>query len=510
MQATLAAHTDTDNPSEDHVQPTERPTEDWSFAGLSRAETLWGPHGYHRYPAKFIPQLTRKLIDLYSQRGDLIADQFLGSGTTGVEALRAGRRFFGSDISPVAVLISQAKCLPILPSELDAAWKLLNSQMNGVPIVTKRHLTDVEISAIEAIDIAHAAPTSDERFKYWFPEAHKNALEQILNAITDVENPAVRTFFLCAFSNTLRGCSIWLSGSTKAQKDLKKILADPADAFRWQAGGMLWRNKLYWQELEKAELDPPNAASRHALAVADARCLPLADASVDLLLTSPPYSTCYEYAELHQLTRLWFERHDLISVENSTQHVYIGSKGVSGRNRASILAANITIPLSAVAAGTTSTPAIMPNPSTGSTKANTAIAMLSMKANGPTSKKETVSREVRALRYYFEDMLKAITEAARVVAPGKCMVLVIGDTKKRGITIPTSDALTEMACKAGFDLERKIVREIPVRILTTTRDQTTGRFSSTAASDAKAYPEEDILIFRRVTTPSENDFRDDR
>lgn len=506
MQATLAEYTDIYNSSADQGQtvapPAEQSTEDWSFASLSRAETLWGPHGYHRYPAKFIPQLTRKLIDMYSQRGDLVADQFLGSGTTGVEALRAGRRFFGSDISPVAVLISQAKCLPILPSEVDATWKHLNSQLNGVPRVTKRHLTDTEKSAIKAVDIVHAAPTSDERFRYWFPEAHRSALEQILNSVRAIENAAARTFFLCAFSNTLRGCSIWLSGSTKAQKDLKKTLADPADAFRWQVGDMLRRNRLYWQELEKAEPDLPNATSRHAVAVADARCLPLADASVDLLLTSPPYSTCYEYAELHQLTRLWFERHDLISVETRAQHAYIGSKGVSGRDGATMQAAATTGTV--VAAGTPVSP---PHYSTGSAKADAAIAILAAKVSGSSGKNKSVNREVRALRYYFEDMRKAIAEAARVVAPSKYLVLVIGDTKKRGITIPTSDALTEMACEAGFSLERKIVRGIPVRILTTTRDQTTGRFSSTADSDAKAYPEEDILIFRRVTTPLANDDR---
>jgi DNA modification methylase len=74
-------------------------TEDWTFAHLRRVETLWGPHGYHRYPAKFIPQLVSRLIELYSAPGDLVGDPFLGSATTGIEALRMGRRFWGSDIS---------------------------------------------------------------------------------------------------------------------------------------------------------------------------------------------------------------------------------------------------------------------------------------------------------------------------------------------------------------------------------------------------------------------------
>lgn len=65
----------------------------WSFSELKRVETLWGPHGYHRYPAKFIPQLVRRIIDNYSVSGSLVADPFLGSATTGIETLRSGRRF---------------------------------------------------------------------------------------------------------------------------------------------------------------------------------------------------------------------------------------------------------------------------------------------------------------------------------------------------------------------------------------------------------------------------------
>jgi hypothetical protein len=63
--------------------------------------------------------------------------------------------------------------------------------------------------------------------------------------------------------------------------------------------------------------------------------------------------------------------------------------------------------------------------------------------------------------------------------------------------IPTSTALTEMASAAGFDLERKIVRKVPGRVLVAKRDQMTGRFSSTKESNIEAYPEEDVLIFKR-------------
>ena len=137
-------------------------TEDWSFTNLKRVETLWGPHGYHRYPAKFIPQLVHRIIENYSVPGDIVCDPFLGSGTTGIEALRLGRRFYGSDINEVALLISHAKCIPICPRELSQVWKQLNQELDTTQRIGRRYLTIEEQEFISAIDIARA--TSEERF----------------------------------------------------------------------------------------------------------------------------------------------------------------------------------------------------------------------------------------------------------------------------------------------------------------------------------------------------------
>lgn len=49
---------------------------DWSFAELPRTETIWEPHGCHRYPAKFIPQLVRRIIETYSTPGSLVTAKY--------------------------------------------------------------------------------------------------------------------------------------------------------------------------------------------------------------------------------------------------------------------------------------------------------------------------------------------------------------------------------------------------------------------------------------------------
>lgn len=486
MVTDLTTYTDTPLRALTEEEIRAEETRSWSYADLSRAQTLWGPHGYHRYPAKFIPQLARRIIDEYSEPGMLVADPFAGSGTAGVEALRSGRRAWLGDINPVAVLISRAKTQAIEPDALAASWRGLEQQVRALPRVTRRTLTHDERAVIELTDIAHATP--EERWRYWFPEPHRASLARILDLIVQVPHGAMRTLYLCGFSDILRPCSIWLSGSTKAQRDLTRALADPVEAFLAQGRNMVTRNALYWNDLKQAGHSPEQTAQRSETSLSDARDLPLADQSVDLLVTSPPYATCYEYAEIHQLSHLWFSRYQLLPEglvpTTPAHHGIIGTKGAA-------VAARLQAERARHA--TTECAALL----TGSPTADAALDALTARAAG-APKSSAVLREVRGLQLYFLDMARCLHEFSRVVAPNRYMALVIGDSRKRGITIPTSAALCELAVGMGFCLERRIVRQIPVRILTRTRDAVTGRFSSTADSDSQAYPEEDILIFKRA------------
>jgi len=82
------------------------------------------PHEFYRYPARFSPSFARAAIELFTRPGDLILDPFVGGGTTLVESRLSGRLSIGSDLNPLAVLISKAKALPISHKDLTqvAAW----------------------------------------------------------------------------------------------------------------------------------------------------------------------------------------------------------------------------------------------------------------------------------------------------------------------------------------------------------------------------------------------------
>ena len=52
------------------------------------------------HPAEKPVELMQRLIELTTRSGDLVADWFFGSGTTGVACIQTGRRFIGIEIEP--------------------------------------------------------------------------------------------------------------------------------------------------------------------------------------------------------------------------------------------------------------------------------------------------------------------------------------------------------------------------------------------------------------------------
>lgn len=67
---------------------------DWSFVEYKPSDTSKLTHCYHRYPAKFIPQLVERLMDEYliGIKEPHVNDLFMGSGTTIACAISRGYR----------------------------------------------------------------------------------------------------------------------------------------------------------------------------------------------------------------------------------------------------------------------------------------------------------------------------------------------------------------------------------------------------------------------------------
>ena len=61
------------------------------------------------HPCPYPEELARRLILLYSERGDTVLDPFMGSGQTGVAALRADRVAVGYDVEPAYIALARTR-----------------------------------------------------------------------------------------------------------------------------------------------------------------------------------------------------------------------------------------------------------------------------------------------------------------------------------------------------------------------------------------------------------------
>lgn len=86
----------------------------WSFPERGS----WATHN-SSYRGNWSPYVPRNVILRYSKENDLVLDQFIGSGTTAVEALLLNRNIIGFDINPTAIEITR-KNIESIPSECKA------------------------------------------------------------------------------------------------------------------------------------------------------------------------------------------------------------------------------------------------------------------------------------------------------------------------------------------------------------------------------------------------------
>ena len=425
-----------------------KPSREWAFTDVGRSETNYVTHGYHRYPAKFIPQIVQKLIKEYTLPGDTVVDPFGGCGTTLVEAKLTGRKSYGFDINPVAKLITQAKITPIRPKTLENA---LNNLINTYEILSP------------------TTPTINiNRITYWFDTQTIAELNRIYVAIKATKDRTVRRLFLCALSHVLKNCSRWLMKSTKPQVDPDKAIPSPIDIFLPHLRSMINRNTQFYSLLQKNK----TLGTKTNMRIGDStKELPIWSNSADLIITSPPYVTSYEYADLHQLSLLWF----------GNDHKYFKKWKHYAKNLDSFRKKFIG----------TSLKAKYRSEVLNSSTAEKIIAQLSGRNIG-------VCKNVT---HYFSDMNKSFTEMFRILKPGHKACIIIGDTTLQNCHIANSQVAAEQMKKIGFEPVKLIKREVSNKLITPWRNTENGRFTDSSNPNRKrVYQYEYILIMERPLT----------
>jgi len=423
------------------------PDDTWSFKNIKRSETNYITHGYHRYPAKFIPQIVNRLISEFTSEGEFIFDPFGGCGTTLVEAKTLGRKSIGLDINPVAKLITETKITPLNP-------KLLDNYLN-------KFITD-----FDPLKIKDGIMTHSERTNYWFEPGVQKELDSLYCAINGISNHRIRRFYLCAFSHILKNCSKWLMKSIKPQIDPDKIPPDVMTTFLGHVKHMMSKNREFYELLETTG----NLNTPAKMKLSDStKKFPLKDNSIDLIITSPPYVTSYEYADLHQLTLFW--------LGDDLSNFPAWAKFVNNFNnfRSKFMGTQFN-----------------KNRYIYSQSSSTALDILEQLR---VKKREMVN----SVSKYFLDMEKSFVEMYRVLNIKKHACIIIGNTEIASVNIKNAEVAAEQMKNVGFIIKRFIKRDVTNKMITPWRNKVTGKFTNKEDKNSKRiYNYEFVIIGQKL------------
>lgn len=403
--------------------------EEDQFWNLSDSKELL-MHRIHAYPAKFPAFLTPKIVNHLQQEGkeiNQIADIFCGCGTSALESKLLGIDYWGIDINPVATLIAKTKSQIYDDS-------VLNNYLEQILKHTKQaeYLPELEIF-------------NHQRLNYWFGREAIINLNRLLQSIHRFcPTGKYRNFFLTAFSNILKPCSFWLTKSIKPQFDPQKFPSEVLNSFSTQVGGM-----------RKANIELRSAVTFQSKTTIQTRSILRIKPSkpfVDLIISSPPYVTSYEYADLHQLSTLW------LGFVDDYRELRAGTIGSDYGHHEKWQDYTLN--------------------DTG-----TKICQSLRKVDVPKSK---------AVTKYFRDIDETISQANKILNSNGSAAFLIGNTSYKGVTINNAKFLAESLLQNGFLRVRVIKRRISLKILTPFRNNL-GQFS-TDSSGKKVYSHEYLII----------------
>ena len=359
-----------------------------------------------------------------------VADVFCGCGTVGYEASSRNLDFWGCDINPVATLIAQVKALKIDPERFAVHMRSVIRRFSEASIVPA-----ISLDAVN-------------RLEPWYDRTQFEDLSRLANAI-HAETQATGDYRLvldCAFSAIVKSASRWRSRSVKPAKDFAKVPPNVMRAFERQCTFMIEA----WSQCAQTNVKRPKIVRGNVTTISGP------DSPVDLIVTSPPYVTSYEYADLHQLSALWL---GYAEDHRSMREGIIGT----GHRRAALGYALKDL-----------------NP-----VATRIVFSL-------FDKNRVLAEAVAA---YYLDMQIVARRCFEFIRPGGLAVFVIGNTKLNGVSIDNANHLVESLLRSGFSKIRAVKRVTTNKANTPFRSPD-GRLSA-SPTDMNIYGDEYILMAHR-------------
>jgi len=372
----------------------------WDYRG---EKTKTYTHGIHTYPAMFIPQVAKRLLEAYGKEGDTICDIFCGSGTALVESKLLGRNAYGIDLNPLAIFLAKAKTTPISSQKLTTEYVALFDR-----------LPKIKDSEIEKPNF--------KNLDFWFKEKAIIKLAKIKKAIQEIPDEATQNFLMVAFSETVRYSSNTKTGEfklvRKKNEKLEKHDPDVFGIFQKKAESNIAAMNEFWKDAKKD-------VWTKIIYGDSSRDNDIKPSSIDCIITSPPYGdsrTTVAYGQFSRLSAQWIDIFDDPNDASGVDNKLLGGKASKTLSH--------------------------PLPSDCLNDSLDKIA------------KEDEVRAKDVLSFYL-GLNECLKQAHTMLKPKKYFCLVIGNRLVKRVRIPTDFIVAELGEKIGFTCEDIFVRNIP-------------------------------------------------
>ena len=246
------------------------------------------------YRACFKPQLPEFFIARLTREGETVYDPFMGRGTTPVQAALMGRRAIGVDANPLSVVLARPR---LAPPSLEAVAARLNDiewtcggEANADLLAFFHPATLAQIQALRRYLLKRESAGRLDAVDEWIRMVAVNRLTGhspgFLSVYTLPPNQAV---------------------SPQAQRKIN-VKRGQTPPMRDAAGVILKKSRSLLSQ------GAPNNIRQHRLLTGDAASTPeIADGSIDLVVTSPPFLDIVQYAADNWL-RCWFIGQDAATI----------------------------------------------------------------------------------------------------------------------------------------------------------------------------------------------------